>query len=568
MQETEWIVREVPEGVASDDPGDLPYILRVLLAQRGYTEEAALETFLRPRLRDLRDPFELPEMEAAVTRILQAVDAGEATCVFGDYDVDGITSVTILRRVLSAYGLEPQTFIPVRGEEGYGLSDAAIDRCLATEVRPSLLITVDCGTASGPQIERLKEQGIDVIVADHHETGLTGRPPAVAVVNPKLGDDYGYLCSAGVVFKLAHALMKTRRLEEIDLKDLLDLVAVATIADIVPLIGENRLLVRHGLRRLPQTLNHGLRALMEVSGMNGHATSSDVGFRIGPRINAAGRMDAPDDALAMLMADSGAVAMKLAEQLDEYNRRRQKHEQQMHEEAMAQLAESFNEDEDPVIVVGSRAWHPGVVGIVASRLMRYYHKPSFVVSFDETGMGKGSGRSIEGVSLVDAIDSCRSLLEAGGGHHMAAGISIHEDHLDEFRQGFGAFVLKHTTADERKPRIYIDAEVPFDDLSLEFLKRYELLQPFGPGNPQPVFMSRDVWLTESPRRLKHRHLKLSLRQGIQERDAIYFGAADRELPDPPWDVAFTIDRNLFRGRTSLQISVREIRAAERGLNGK
>ncbi|MDP7107225.1 MAG: DHH family phosphoesterase, partial [Roseibacillus sp.] len=243
MQETEWIVKKVPEGVRPDPGCDLPFILRILLAQRGFLADDQLETFLRPRLGDLRDPFELPEMDPAVQRILQAVDKGEQTCIFGDYDVDGITSVVILRHLLSAYGLDPQTFIPIRGREGYGLSDAAIDRCLDAGARPSLLITVDCGTASGTQIKRLSEQGIDVIVVDHHETGLVGRPPAVAVVNPKLGDDYGYLCSAGVVFKLAHALLKTRRLQEVDLKEWLDLVAVATVADIVPLVEENRLLV-------------------------------------------------------------------------------------------------------------------------------------------------------------------------------------------------------------------------------------------------------------------------------------------------------------------------------------
>ncbi|MED5417427.1 MAG: single-stranded-DNA-specific exonuclease RecJ, partial [Verrucomicrobiota bacterium] len=509
-----------------------------------------------------RDPFELPEMEIAVRRILQAVDKGEPTCIFGDYDVDGITSVAILRHLLSAYGLEPQTFIPIRSGAGYGLSDAAIERCLKAKVKPSLLITVDCGTASGAQIERLADQGIDVIVVDHHEAGLEGRPPAVAVVNPKFGDDYGYLCSAGVVFKLAHALLKTRRLEEVDLKELLDLVAVATIADIVPLVGENRLLVRHGLRRLPQTSNHGLRALMELSGMNGDVTSADVGFRIGPRINAAGRMDVPDDALAALMTNSSKDAAKQAKKLDDYNRQRQKCEQEMHEEALQELKKGFDETKDPVIVVGSDRWHPGVVGIVASRLMRYYHKPAFVISFDQDGMGKGSGRSIEGVSLVNAIEACRPLLEAGGGHHMAAGISLHKDRLKEFREAFSDYVVTNTTAEDRKPRIRIDAEVPFEDLSLDFLESYELLQPFGSGNQQPVFMSRGVRHTESPRRVGKNHMRLSLRQGIQERDAIYFGGGDRELPDPPWDVAFTIDRNLFRGRLSLQISVRDIRVAQ------
>jgi single-stranded-DNA-specific exonuclease len=271
-------------------------------------------------------------------------------------------------------------------------------------------------------------------------------------------------------------------------------------------------------------------------------------------------MDAPEDALAALMADSHKVAKALAEQLDDYNRQRQKHEQTMFEEAMAQLAEDPESDESPVIVVGSRDWHPGVVGIVASRLMRYYHKPSFAISIDEAGMGKGSGRSIEGISLVDAIDACRAVLEAGGGHHMAAGISVAEAKLAEFRKAFCDYVLAHTTEEERRPRLQIDTEVSFEALSLDFLGSYELLQPFGPGNPQPVFMTREVWLTDSPRRLKNRHLRLSLRQGLHEHDAMFFGAGDRELPDPPWDIAFTIDRNLFRGRTSLQISVKEVRA--------
>ena len=213
-----------------------------------------------------------------------------------------------------------------------------------------------------------------------------------------------------------------------------------------------------------------------------------------------------------------------------------------------------------MIVVGSRNWHPGVVGIVASRLMRAFHKPAFVIAIDDEGLGKGSGRSVEGVSLVNVIDACREDLVAGGGHHMAAGISIMEDQLDVFRKKFEAFVREHTTADDRRPRLHVDVEVPFEDLSLDFLASYELLQPFGSQNPQPVFMARDVWLTEPPKRMKNKHLKLFLRQGVVEHDAIFFGAGDRNLPDPPWDLAFTIDWNVFRGRTSLQITVRDVRA--------
>ena len=562
-QETEWIVKETPEGFREDDAvGGLPRILRLLLAQRGYSTQEEVEGFLKPKLKDLGDPFALPEMDKAVERIFRAVDAGEVICIFGDYDVDGITSITIMRQVLGLYGVTARPFIPVRGGEGYGLSDAAIERLMAEGERPSLLITVDCGTASKDEIAKLQADGIDVIVADHHELGGKDRPPGVAVVNPKLGNDYGYLCTAGVVFKVAHALLKTRPVAGFDLKELLDLVAVGTIADIVPLVDENRCLVRHGLRRLPQTSNHGLRALMEVTGMNGLATSADVGFRIGPRINAAGRMDAPQDALAVLLAESAEAARPLAEQLDDYNRKRQKTELEMFGEAMEQLVKHHDPEKDPAFLVGSRGWHPGVVGIVASRLMRAYHKPTFVVAIDDDGLGKGSGRSIEGVSLVEVIGACRDDLVVGGGHHMAAGISIREECMDSFRKNFQKHVLENSTEDQRKARLKIDAVVPFADLSLGFLDSYELLHPFGHSNPQPLFMSKDVWLTEAPRHLKNKHLKLFLRQDMAERDAIFFGGGEHELPDPPWDVAFHIDRNVFRGRTTLQLTVREIRATK------
>ena len=365
-----WILRDRPAEVPTCGAiTGLHPVLQELLGQRGFVEESCVGNFLEPRLKDLSDPFELPEMTGAVERIFQAVDQGEEIVVFGDYDVDGITSITIMRSILHAYGAKVRTFIPVRSSEGYGLSDAAIERCLKEGPRPSLFITVDCGTVSHGPIEELGKQGIEVIVVDHHERGEAGRPDCVALINPKFeSTPYAYLCAAGVVFKLAHGLLKTRPLADFDLKSVLDLVAVATIADIVPLVGENRLLVRHGLRRLPDTQNVGLRALMDVTGLNGHASSSDVGFRIGPRINAAGRMDRPDEALSTLLAGSPAEAKELAERLDNYNRERQKTELRILTEAEAQVAEVHDVENDPVIVVGSRNWHPGVVGIVASRL--------------------------------------------------------------------------------------------------------------------------------------------------------------------------------------------------------
>jgi single-stranded-DNA-specific exonuclease len=556
-----WIPRGEPFQEGNGSQHEFPGILQHLVLQRGLPAGADLEGFLNPRLRDLADPFLIPGMQAAVERVLQAVDRKETVCIYGDYDVDGVTSITLMRRILQAYGIDPRYFIPRRSSEGYGLSEAALRRCMEEGPKPDLLITVDCGTVSVNEIASLKEQGVEVVVVDHHEPHPAGYPACAALVNPKCGSEFTYLCAAGVVFKLGHALLKTRP-AELDLKELIDLVAVATIADIVPLIGENRLLVRHGLKRLSKTLNPGLRALQEVTGMNGHATSMDVGFRIGPRLNAAGRMDAPEDALATLLTDCRRVALDCAEKLDHYNRDRQQHETRIRKEAMDMLDASFDPGRDPVIVLGSRTWHPGVVGIVASRLMRQFHKPTFIVAIDNEGVGKGSGRSIEGVSLVDAIESCRDHLLAGGGHAMAAGLSIHEDRLDDFRHHFGEYVLKTTDEVQRQPVLCYDAEISFAQLSLEFLAGYDLLQPFGNGNPQPVFVSRRVNLSRPPVHMKNNHLRFMLRQGYAEQDAVFFGGGERTLPDPPWDIAFTIDRNSFRGRTTLQLVIQDVKAAE------
>lgn len=558
----QWIARGEPfQPGISGGIGSFPAILEHLIRQRGLAAGVDLEGYLYPKLKDLADPFLIPDMQPAVERILQAIDRGEEICVFGDYDVDGVSSITLMRRILRAYGVEPRHFIPRRGTEGYGLSAAALVRCMAEGPKPQLLISVDCGTVSVAEAEILREQGIDLVIVDHHEPLAEGRPHCHALVNPKCGDHFTYLCAAGVVFKLGHALLKTRRVD-LDLKELIDLVAVATISDIVPLVDENRLLVRHGLRHLPNTLNPGLRALQDVTGMNGSATSMDVGFRIGPRLNAAGRMDVPEDALATLTTDCRRLALDFAKKLDDYNRERQSFENRIRTQALEMLARNHDPLRDPVIVLGSRDWHPGVVGIVASRLMRQFHKPTFIVAIDDEGIGKGSGRSIEGVSLVEAIRECADELIAGGGHAMAAGLSIREDKIDAFRKRFGEYVLRTTTEAQRCPKLLFDAEISFDQLSLEFLASYDLLQPFGNGNPQPVFVARGIGLSRPPLHMKNKHLRFMLRQGYHEQDAVFFGGGEYALPDPPWDVAFTIDRNHFRGRTTLQLVIQDVKAAQ------
>lgn len=543
----------------------LPLLVRRLLVQRGVTSRDEAVRFLRPRLADLEDPFLLREMDAAVERILLAADCGEHVCIYGDYDVDGVSSVMLLYNVLRAYGIRTDFFIPVRTREGYGLSEEgirhAVEQCGEL---PRLLITVDCGTSSVEEVAQLRDMGVDVVILDHHEGGPHGRPPAVAVVNAKLEEEspFTYLCSAGVVFKLAHALLKRRRLPDFDLKRYLDVVAIATVADIVPLVGENRLLTRHGLRVMEQGGNLGIQAINQVTELNRRPSASHVSFRIGPRLNAAGRMDSPMDALRLLMTHDPRQALQLAQRLEAHNRARQQEEEKIRREAMEMLETRFSPQTDRVIVLGSRTWHPGVVGIVASLLMRRYHKPTFIISLDENGIGKGSGRSVPGVSLVSAIHYCADTLISGGGHEMAAGLVIREEMIDAFREKFDRYVLESTTADQLRPVLEVDAEVEFPELTLDLLDSYEQLEPFGNSNPQPVFMSRRVMLSEAPRHLQGNHLRLSLRQGACECDAMYFNGGHVKLPDPPWDIAFTIDRNVWRGRTSVAISIQDIRPAE------
>jgi single-stranded-DNA-specific exonuclease len=557
----QWVFRATQSDTPPEpppNPGNLPPIVAKLLHARGITEPSDVDRFLSPRLQDLSDPFLLPDMDAAVSRVLKAIDDNETIVAFGDYDVDGVTSLTLLTKILHAYGHEnTHTFLPNRMDEGYGLSHEGIERCLE-EAHPNLLIAVDCGTSSVEEVAWLNERDIDVIILDHHELSAENPPDCVALVNPKMGDDFHYLCSAGVVFKLAHALLKSRPLDNFQLRDYLDLVAVGTVADIVPLVDENRLLVRHGLKRLKHTQNVGLTALKAASGVGSNPQASDVGFRIGPRLNAAGRLDSAKASLDLLMSHDALEARSIAQQLETRNHDRRALETRIVREANTKLESMTGEESS--IVLGSPDWHPGVVGIVASRISRKFHLPTFVIAFDDNGLGKGSGRSITGLSLVDALDACRDLLVKGGGHDMAAGLTIEESNLDAFRKRFEKFVQENTNEEILRPKVVVDAEASFAELELSLLDSYEQLHPFGTSNPQPVFLCRGVQVLEEPRVMKEKHLKFTLAQKGVERSVIYFGGAEVELPRPPWDIAVTIDRNEYRGRTSLSIFIQAIRS--------
>ncbi len=531
-----------------------------LLAHRGFPSPGAAHSFLEPRLKTLSDPALLPNMPVAVERILAALDARERIVLYGDYDVDGVTSLALLARTLRAFGAEPACFLPLRADEGYGLSTDGVARCVA-EHAPQLVIAVDCGTSSIAEIADLATQGIDVIVLDHHEC-KDALPACVALVNPKLGDDFHYLCSVGIVFKVAHALLKKRPIAGFDLRDYLDLVALGTVADLVPLRDENRVFVKRGLAQLEETKWVGLRALIEVSALRRPFSPANIGFGLGPRLNAAGRLGTAQDALELLLTEDASRARTLATKLDVQNRERRAVEEAVFQEAQAQLLETFDPVRDAAIVVASRGWHSGVVGIVASRLQKRYHRPSLVIGFDENGVGKGSGRSIAGLSLVAALAQCGEFLEKHGGHEMAAGLTLGEARLAEFREAFCTCARALLTAEQLQPRLHLDTELTLGEIDYELLDGHEALQPFGMGNPQPLFFARGVTLAAEPRVMKEKHLSLLLRQGGDEYRAVWFGAATGTLPRLPWDVAFTIERNEWQGTVSPQIHVRAVRHSQ------
>ena len=485
--------------------------------------------------------------------------------------MDGVTSLTILADLLRAYGGSVECFLPMRVEEGYGLSVDGVARCVQT-LRPQLLIAVDCGTASVSEISGLQAGGVDVIVFDHHEP-QEHLPACVALVNAKLGDTYHYLCTAGLAFKVCHALLKRRPLPGYDLKESLDLVALGTVADLVPLVEENRIFVRRGAHQLALSRRPGVRALLEVAAVKAPIRPVHIGFRLGPRLNAAGRLGTAQAALELLSTADETRAGELAAALDAQNRERQSVEQHTLLEAQAQLAVLCDEDgahPHAAIVVGARGWHPGVLGIVASRLMRSHHRPTLVIGFDESGMGKGSGRSIEGLSLVGALGECAARLEKFGGHEMAAGLAVKESAFEDFQRDFCRVARSLLSDEQLQPRLRLDAEITLDELDADFLSCHESLQPFGMGNAQPVFLVRGVVPAAEPRVLKEKHLSFALRPRSGSREgryapstrAIFFGGAQEELPPPPWDVAFQIEANEYRGVTELQVQVQALRAAQ------
>ena len=534
-----------------------------LLSRKGFRCAEEVEGFLRPRLSSLSDPFLLPQMRAAVSRVLAALDQHERIVLFGDYDVDGVTSLALLDEMLRAYSpaTAPQLFLPLRIEEGYGLSRESVERCLEQH-QPQLLIAIDCGTSSVNEIAILNERGVDVVVLDHHEP-KSQLPDCAAIVNPKLAEcGFEYLCSVGIAFKLCHALLKTRLLPEFDLKSKLDLVALGTVADIVPLRGENRVLVQRGAIEIGQTSRVGLQRLMQIAGVHSPILPEDIGYRLGPRLNAAGRLSTAEKSLRLLLTEDESEATMLAAELDRQNRERQEVETQIFLAATEKIDNAFDAARDAAIVAGARGWHPGVLGIVASRLARKYHRPAIVIGFDEKGVGKGSGRSIDGLNLVEALNRCAASLDKYGGHEMAAGLAMREENFDRFAEAFRSTARELLSEEALQPCLRLDHELTLTDIDMEFLRWHEMLQPFGNGNPQPLFFAREIEPVAPPRVVKEKHLIFRLRQGDRHRRAVYFDGMANQLPPPPWDIAFRIRADEYNGETLISMHIEALRATE------
>src|SRR5262249_13638704 len=401
---------------------------------------------------------------------------------------------------------------------------------------------VDCGTSSSLEIASLRKAGVDVLVLDHHEPKT--ELPECLLVNPKTTDsEFEYLCSVGLAFKLCHALLKTRRID-FDLKTALDLVALGTVADIVPLHGDNRIFVKSGSAVIGRSCRAGIIELIEVAEVKPPIMPDDIGYRLGPRLNAAGRLATAEKALRLLLTDNPIEAAELARDLDAHNRERQEVEKQILRKAEEELAKNFDPC-DAGIVLGARGWHPGVLGIVASRISKKYYRPTIIIGFDESGAGKGSGRSIEDCSIVRALTECGDTLEKFGGHEMAAGVSLREENLPRFREQFLEAAARQLSGDALAPRLHLDAEIGLAEINFDLLRWHEMLQPFGNGNPQPIFVCSAVETARPPRIVGDRHLDLRLKKENAIRRAVFFDSASVPLPPAPWDVAFRLHPNIY-----------------------
>jgi single-stranded-DNA-specific exonuclease len=545
-------------------------LLAKCLLNRGLSEADSADAFLNPRLARLADPFLLPDMEVAVTRLNRARAEKTPIVIFGDYDVDGVTSSALLKEVLTALGWQVECYLPHRLDEGYGLSREGVENCLR-KFPTRLLLAVDCGSTAVDTVAWLRERGVDVIVLDHHQVSSPA-PAATALVNPQLAaadqPSFRELCSVGLAFKLAHALVKWGRqqrwsqAEGFDIRPFLDLVALGTIADLVPLRGENRTLVATGLAGLNRTRRPGLLALKNVAQINSPIGVYEVGFQLAPRLNAAGRLENAEQALELLLERDPARAEPLARRLDSSNRERQAIERGIFEQVRGAVQARFNPATDYVIVEGQMLWHVGVVGIVAARVLRQFYRPTLILG-GEGDEWRGSGRSIEGFDLAAALRECDDLLLRHGGHALAAGLSLRPDCLDALRQRLNGLARRTLKPEQLQPSLLLDVETDCATLTLERLEELAALGPHGQGNPPVQLALRGVRLQRPPQRMgaARQHIRFSVTDGVASHDVVWWRAEDAPLPDGTFDLAVEPQINEFNGRRSVQLKLLDWRPA-------
>ena len=554
------VVRSLQEALS------LPEVLCALLVKRDLADPDRAKAFLRPLLSELDGHPALAGMATATQRILDAVRRGETILVHGDYDVDGIAGTTLLTRWISRIGGDAIPFVPHRVRDGYDLGPAGI--AAAREAGADLILTVDSGIRAHDAVAEANAAGLDVIVTDHHTPAET-LPPALSVVNPNRVDcEYPNkgLCGTGVAYRLCESLLKGRGIDPEKLYASLDLVALATIADVVPLNQENRTLVRYGLKALAQTKLPGLQALMERAGLgDGPIDAGQVAFRIAPRINAAGRMGEAMTALELLMSDDVARTSALTDRLEDANDLRREEEARTLEEALAQLEATFDPAKDFGVVLEGEGWHPGVIGIVASRIVERIYRPTVLVAVSD-GQGRGSARSIPGFDLFGAVHACREHLDRFGGHRAAAGMDIAADHIGVFRDAFDAEVRERLGGEQPRPVLRPQLQIPLGAVTERLAHMLSYLGPFGMGNPTPVFLARQVDLTRPAREVGRGHLKLQITQSRHTLDAIGFGLVDRIAPESlgtgPVDLVFKLKIGDFQGRRQVEAHLLDVRRSE------
>lgn len=531
-------------------------LIATILANRNIINEEQIRKFIHPTRNDFYDPFKMPDMEQAVERILQAIEYNEKIIIYGDYDVDGITSITVLKRFLQDREVPVDYYIPNRIDEGYGLNKTAIQKIASKGYK--LIITVDCGITSKEEIDLANELGIDVVITDHHEVPEE-LPKAIAVIDAKRKDSkypFNQLAGVGVSFKLIQALSQKMQLPEKEYLKYLDIVCVGTISDIVPLLDENRVITKLGLKLVEQTKNMGLKALLEVADYK-KIDSNTISFGIAPRINACGRLADAKIALELFLTEDFEKAKEIASKLNEYNLQRQEMEKNIYDEAVEEL--SKKDEEEQIIILGKEGWHHGVIGIVASKITEKYFKPSILICF-EGEEGKGSGRSIPGFDLHEALTKNSEYLEKFGGHSMAVGVSIKTKNFEKLKKQLQEYGKSSNICDII-PIIYIDEETTLKDINIQAVKQLELLQPFGEANKEPIFVCRKLKIQSIRTLSEGKHIKLTLKDDNYFIDVIGFQMGDLieeyKLGDKV-DVVGTLEINEFNGSEKVQMRLKDI----------